>query len=169
MEPFTRTGGTRLPVWGAWYSIALALALAVTAARGQGLPLSLHATVATVVLHPGREFSLFAVIRNVSGVDLVLQTDACGNAWRWRTDRRMVNVVGGRRIPCKKNPLQYLRLRPGKTYELRLTLIASEPRGNTAGARVSFRLGCTPLLGYNAPARTLPYIWSNPVAVRVGR
>ena len=39
------------------------------------------------------------------------------NAWHWRTDSRMVRVVEW--SPCKKSPIQYVRLRPARLIAAR--------------------------------------------------
>jgi hypothetical protein len=135
---------------------------------GQGWPLKLEITPSETTVPNRQDFIAEAIIRNVSGEPQVLRTDMCHYTdWNWLTDNPAVHVQGRPEIPCKKNRLVYVTLKPGEAFKKALTILVSLPDSKPLAQGVTFRLGFELPLGYSPSTQSLPYIWSNPVTVRI--
>lgn len=142
--------------------------LSLSAAYGQGSPLKVEIKTPPTIIPNDRLFTLDVAIRNASTAEQVLQTYQCSDAdWHWTTDNSAVQVQPREMPACKKNPLVYIKLKPGEAYERALPIRVSVPAKETKSESVAFRIGFQPRLGYNPLAESSPYIWSDPIRIKV--
>ena len=132
------------------------------------LPLRIESKTSPSTVHNKRVFVVDVLVRNTSKVEQVLQTWQCSYGdWNWTTDNRVVHVQEREAVHCKKNPLVYMKLKPGETYERLLSIRAAAPVGEIMPQSVTFRIGCEPRLGYNLSTEAPLYIWSDPVTITI--
>jgi hypothetical protein len=155
--------------------ISLALAAAVflmsaaSMTHGRDIPLRIEIKTLPTVAHNKRVFVVDTTIRNTSNVEQVLQTWQCSYGdWNWTTDNPAVHVQEPEMPPCKKNALVYMKLKPGETYERALSIRVAIPAREVMSQPVTFRIGFEPRLGYNLSTQSPPYIWGDPITIRVG-
>lgn len=154
--------------WCASAVAALLLSTASTTSRSQDVPLKLEIKTSETVVHNNRIFVVNMTIRNSSNVEQVLQTSQCSfGDWNWATDTPIVHVKQPEILPCKKNPVVYVKLKPGETYEKALSTRVSVPTTAGMPQTVTFRIGFEPLLGYGLSTEPPPHVWSNPITIRI--
>jgi len=154
-------------IWLALTATVFLMSAAPTT-HGEDLPLRIEIKTPPTVVHNKRVFVVDTMIRNRSNVEQVLQTSQCSYGdWNWTTDNPAVHIQQREMPACKKNPLLYMTLEPGEAYQralsIRLSILATEIPSQS----VTFRIGFEPRLGYNLSTESPPYIWSDPVTIRV--
>jgi len=127
-----------------------------------------EAGTAEAVLHYGRDFAVNVTIRNTSAEEQVLQTNLCDyGAWSWTSDNPRVQPLPQPQSVCEKNALAYLKLLPRETYRTILHARIAGSGGQDPPKSMTFRLGLQIQLGYGASAAPSPYVWSDPITVRI--
>ncbi len=149
-------------------SVILFTTFILPAVFGQDSPLKVEIKTAPATTANKQLFVLNARVRNASAIEHLLQTYQCNRGdWNWTTDDPAVHVEQTQEITCKKNPMMYIKLKPGDAYERALSIRVSVPTGETMQS-VTFRVGCRIRLEHNLPTELPPYIWSDPVTIKVG-
>ncbi|MEZ0224096.1 MAG: hypothetical protein ACAH83_06055 [Alphaproteobacteria bacterium] len=97
-------------------------------------------------------------IRNVGKDSRRLQVWSCSYPDHWQTDNAAAEVV---QVPCDKNALIWIDVKPGEAYERQLTVRVSVVAEEVQQESVTFRLGFKP------SAETPAVLWSNAVTVKV--
>jgi hypothetical protein len=157
-----------MQTWRGW-AVVVVLMSATSTADGQDLRLKVEITTSQTAVHNNQDFIVDTVIRNISKEEQVLQTNMCYYGdWNWQTDNRAVHVKeAGREIPCEKNPIMHVHLKPGEVFKRASSIFVSVLATGPVAGTETFRLGFEPRLGYNLTTQSLPYIWSNPITIRI--
>jgi hypothetical protein len=108
------------------------------------------------------EFTVSTSIRNLSRDDQSLLIWSCSYPQQWVADNPDIHITD---VPCKKNDVIRIELKPGETYDRPLALYAADPDEDRKPKPITFRLGFKPTTdGKREP--TAP-IWSNAVTLAV--
>ena len=97
-------------------------------------------------------------IRNTGSDSRRLQVWSCSYPDHWQADNTAAEVV---QVPCDKNALIWIDLKPGDAYERKISVRVSGLAKEVHQETVTFRLGFKP--SAEAPA----VLWSNAVTVKV--
>lgn len=134
---------------------------------GQDAGLKVEISASHTDIGDKQTLAIDATIRNISKEEQVLQTDMCHYGdWNWMTDNPAVRVQKPQAIPCKKNPLLYVKLQPGDVFKETVSVQLLLSVRGTGKQAFTFRLGFQPRLGYEPSTEPLSYIWSNPLKIK---
>lgn len=126
---------------------------------------SIRAEVSVVrsSVNNGEAFSASTTIRNVGSGSRSLQVWSCSYPDQWTSDNPVVHV---RAVPCKKNVIVRIELKPGETYARDLSLLAKIGGTGSSPEVVRFRLGfSSDVSDEKKPPRLR--IWSNVITIDV--
>ena len=115
----------------------------------------------------GEEVSVVTKIINTSNKDQHLQVWSCSYYDNWIVNSPFVKLNAW---PCRKNFVHEVVLKPGKTYENKLSLKIIVPADKNMLEKIIFKLGfktfIKPATGDIKP-KEIPVIWSNPVTIMI--
>ena len=112
----------------------------------------------------GEEVSVMTKIINTSHKDQHLQVWSCSYYDNWIVENPFVKLE---KWPCNKNFITEVVLKPGKTYENKLSLRIDVPAEKILVGKVTFRLGFKTASGPSNPLTESPIIRSNSVTLSI--
>jgi len=145
------------------YLLPLAMLLSMslaTIAYSQGSPLTVEIQPAQSTVKNDQDFLVATTIRNVGRDEQSLQIWSCSYPTQWKADKPSVHL---RQVPCKKNSLEHVILKPGEAYERTLSIRVGAANKDEQES-IAFRLGFEPA---GDAASSVSLIWSNSVTVNV--
>lgn len=141
--------------------LAVLVLLAFSPARAEGeqsLKIDIKALQASV--KNAQALPVSTKISNGGKDNRRLQIWSCSYPEHWKTDSASVEVE---QVPCDKNALMEITLKPGDVYEKQLSVRVLVAAKDLQQDSVTFRLGFKTSLFAEAPA----VVWSNAVRVAV--
>ena len=137
-------------------------------AQQTGLQIEINAT--QNIVHNDRAFEMGTSIRNTTKKEIVLQTHLCSyGEWIANNSSVHVGAWNATKIACKKNPIQYIKLKPGDVYQRALPVRIKLASKIITPQEVTFRLGLKPQLGFESAQLSSKFIWSNKITIKVDK
>ena len=104
-----------------------------------------------------QDISLTTVIRNVSKQDERFQVWSCSYPKQWMSDKPTLIRIPD--VPCKKNDISLISLKPGETYRRELSIQIVRKPGDDTSPPLTFRLRFESIPG--ASEQPTIHVWSN--------
>jgi hypothetical protein len=148
--------------------VALLFIDAATLVNGQSpslaSPLKVDIKPAQTTVKNTERLVIHTKINNTSNDVQALQVWSCSYNENWKSDHAavFVNIA-----PCRANAPFNLQLKPGEAYERDLSVYVLLATDELQQESLTFRLGFKPWI--DPPVKSLPFIWSNPITVKVIR
>jgi hypothetical protein len=123
-------------------------------------PLRIEIQTAQQTVKMGAPFPVVTKIKNISEDAVTLQIWICSYGQNWIIDNSFMHISP---IPCGKNYLESVRLKPGEVYTRELP-VSTDASSNNSGDTIAFRLGFMD----GGPNNGLPRpVWSNPITLKI--
>jgi hypothetical protein len=141
---------------------------AATLVQGRSQSLSLASSLkvdirpAQTTVRNTEHFVIHTKISNTSNEVQALQVWSCSYDQSWTSNHPRVYIY---LVPCDKNLPSSIHLKPGEAYERELSVNVLLAAKELQQESLTFRLGFKPWI--DPPVKSLPFIWSNAITVKV--